>query len=106
MPLLRAAQALPTDALQPARMSASLAKWQDTSVRGDRIGWVQLAPSASAAPSGSVFAPLHATAGWATLRDVLSQVVETLNREADDDVARGGGDGEKLRLPEKVMAAR
>ena len=56
-------------------------------------------------PSGTVFAPLYATAGWATLHAVLSQIVETLNREVDDDGVGARGVAEKLRLPEKVMLA-
>ena len=96
--LLGAAEELPADALAPAGMSASVARWRDESVRGDRIGWVPLEPSSGS--GDSPFGALHATSGWSELRAALSDVVAALNHEA---AVRPGG--ERLRLPEKLMLA-
>ena len=96
--LLGAAEELPADALAPAGMGASVARWRDESVRGDRIGWVPLEPSSGS--GDSPFGALHATSGWSELRAALSDVVAALNHEA---AVRPGG--ERLRLPEKLMLA-
>lgn len=95
--VLAAAQALPEDALAPAGMSASVARWRDASVRGDKIGWVPLAPAAAGT---STFGGLHAAAGWGELRAALSHIVNALNHSA-----AGRAEAEMLRLPEKVMLA-
>ena len=95
--IIAAAQSMPTEALAPAGMSASIARWRDESVRGDKIGWVPLELPATGA---SQFASMHATAGWAELRAALSQVVDALNHDA-----AGRPAAERLKLPEKVMLA-
>ncbi len=92
--LLRAARALPADALRAAGMSSSVAKWHDPSVRGDSIAWVPL----EARHDDPSFGALQSTAGWSHYRAVLRTVVDALNRE-------GGVRGESLRLPDKVMLA-